>query len=129
MGSGSGLITTEYRGVAGTRRAGTLVADDDPQWLRFWDIYPRRVAKKEARKAWAQLHPDSATVEKMITVLAWQSMQVQWLRDGGQYVPYPASWLRAERWEDEPSDVGQLQLSDKTAGTLAAASAILKGTA
>lgn len=25
----------------------------------------------------------------------------QWRKDNGQFIPYPATWLNQERWEDE----------------------------
>jgi hypothetical protein len=85
-----------------TRADYRMVSEDDPQWRRFWDAYPKRVSKKEARKAWAHLQPDAATVDQMLATLAWQCQQPGWVKDGGQFVPYPASWLRDARWEDEP---------------------------
>ena len=85
-----------------------MVGDDDPQFARFWDAYPKRVAKKEARKAWEQLQPTPETVDQMLETLSWQCLQPDWLRDGGQFIPYPASWLRAERWTDEPVSVPNL---------------------
>ncbi|TRO38611.1 hypothetical protein EQ832_12025 [Pseudomonas sp. ALS1131] len=27
--------------------------------------------------------------------------QHDWIKDGGQFVPLPASWLNGHRWEDE----------------------------
>lgn len=24
-----------------------------------------------------------------------------WLKDNGQYIPYPSTWLNQKRWEDE----------------------------
>lgn len=78
-----------------------MVEDDDPHFARFWNAYPKRVAKKDARKAWADLDPNPATVDRMLIALAWQCQQPAWTKDDGQYVPYPASWLRAERWDDE----------------------------
>jgi hypothetical protein len=79
-----------------------LVDETDPGWKRFWEAFPRRVAKKEARRAWMQIRPTPADVDKMMVTLAWQCTSPEWLKEGGQYVPYPASWLRAARWEDEP---------------------------
>lgn len=78
-----------------------MVPEDDAQFVRFWEAYPRRVSKKEARKAWAQLNPSPADVDKMIVTLAWQTEE--WAQGDLQYVPHPASWLRAERFHDEPS--------------------------
>lgn len=96
----------------GKRDQCQLVPEDDPDFARFWAKYPKRVAKKEARRAWAQLKPTPATVDRMLETLEWQSQQPAWMRDGGQYIPYPASWLRAERWTDEaPVAVQQRALS------------------
>ena len=74
---------------------------------RFWHAYPRRTAKGDARKAWAKLAPEAALVERILEALVWQTRQPDWLRDGGTYIPYPASWLRAERWDDEPVTLPQ----------------------
>lgn len=71
---------------------------------RFWAIYPRRVARLDALKAWTQLKPSSEVVDQMLAALAWQVRQPAWVRDGGQFVPYPGSWIRAQRWYDEPFD-------------------------
>lgn len=68
----------------------------------FWASYPRRVAKAEARRAWAKLNPSPALLETILKALEWQKRLEQWRRDGGQFCPHPASWIRGERWEDEP---------------------------
>ena len=67
----------------------------------FWKMYPRKVAKADARKAWAQtkdFRPDIAT---LLQAIKGQSKTEQWMRGAGQFIPYPASWLRGERWDDE----------------------------
>jgi hypothetical protein len=92
----------------GKRQDQLLVPENDPDFCRFWDAYPKRVSKKDARIAWKKLAPTPATVDRMLAALAWQCRQAAWLRDGGQFIPYPASWLRAERWDDEPVAVPQL---------------------
>ncbi|WP_268798034.1 hypothetical protein [Pseudomonas huanghezhanensis] len=37
----------------------------------------------------------------LMTALAEHMAQESWSRDNGQFVPLPASWLNARRWEDE----------------------------
>jgi hypothetical protein len=37
----------------------------------------------------------------MLRALSWQRAQDQWTKDGGQYIPNPATWLNQKRWEDE----------------------------
>lgn len=81
-----------------TRANYRMVAENDPQWMRFWDAYPYRVSKKEARKAWADLDPHPELVDRMLVALAWQGPL--WAKQG-YGTPYPASWIRAERWTDE----------------------------
>lgn len=68
---------------------------------KFWVEWPRKVAKAEARKAWAQtarVRPDLETVLKAIKAA---SATEQWMRSNGQFIPHAATWLRGERWEDE----------------------------
>ena len=72
-----------------------------PLFDRFWGAYPRKVSKADARKAFAKLNPDAALVEDMLRALDWQKSLPEWTKDGGQFVPYPATWLNARRWEDE----------------------------
>lgn len=78
-----------------------MVAEDDPLFVQFWERFPRRVAKKDARIAWAALNPSPEIVARMVMTLTWQATSADWLRDGGRYVPYPASWIRGQRWQDE----------------------------
>lgn len=74
-----------------------------PLFDRFWGAYPRKVSKTDARKAFAKLIPDAALVEAMIQALDWQKRLPEWTKDGGRFIPYPATWLNARRWEDEPA--------------------------
>lgn len=67
----------------------------------FWALYPRHDAKADARKAWMKLNPDDPLGVQIEQALAWQVHREDWIRDDGQYIPLPATWLRGERWEDE----------------------------
>jgi len=67
----------------------------------FWEAYPKKASKGAARKAWMQIQPDSELLTKMLTSLERAKTCHDWTKDGGQYIPYPATWLRAEGWEDE----------------------------
>lgn len=85
-----------------TRRVGPkMVSEDDAAFVQFWEAFPRRVAKKDARVAWAQLNPSAAVIAKIMGALEWQVGAYQWDGVKADYAPYPASWLRAERWTDE----------------------------
>src|SRR5687767_8542683 len=67
----------------------------------FWRTYPRRVGKKDAHRAWKALNPSTDLVRAILAALAWQSQTKDWQKDGGAFVPYPATYLRGERWTDE----------------------------
>lgn len=68
---------------------------------QFWTMYPRKAAKGDARKAWGQMEELLPPITELLGILAEHKKCEQFLRDGGQYIPYPATWLRQERWEDE----------------------------
>lgn len=68
---------------------------------RFWPAYPRKVGKANAEKAWRKIDPDPETVKDIIAAIAVQRESDQWCRDGGQFIPHPATWLNGRRWEDE----------------------------
>ena len=68
----------------------------------FWAAYPKHVAKQPARKAWAKLKADADLLAKILAALEWQKREESWRREDGRYIPNPATWLNARRWEDEP---------------------------
>lgn len=67
----------------------------------FWSAYPKKTAKAQALKSWQKIKPDDELVQKILSALERHKRSAQWLKDNGQYIPYPASWLNGKRWEDE----------------------------
>lgn len=76
-----------------------------PGFDEFWAAYPRHVAKKDASKAFAKLRADGALLRRILTALEAAKQSRDWLKDGGAFVPYPATWLNGRRWEDEVARV------------------------
>lgn len=37
----------------------------------------------------------------MLSTLEKQKKSEQWQSDGGKFIPYAATWLNGQRWEDE----------------------------
>ena len=70
---------------------------------RFWAVWPptRRVAKRDARKAWAQLNPSESLVEIILEAVQRQRETWDWIKANGEFIPYPATYIRGARWEDE----------------------------
>lgn len=74
----------------------------------FWVQYPRHLAKKDARKAWDRMQPSAALTEQIIRAIAAQIRDRQRKAARREWVPewpYPATWLRGERWLDETHTV------------------------
>lgn len=68
----------------------------------FWKVYPKKVGKKAALKALQQaLKTGCPSVEVMIAAIDRQCKSDQWRRDGGQYIPNPATWINQGRWDDD----------------------------
>lgn len=86
----------------------------EPEFSKFWEFYPKKKSKGDAYKAWLQtaaIRPPLASILKAVVVL---KNSPDWQREGGQYVPYPASWLRAWGW----ADVAEVDKADVKGGEL-----------
>lgn len=70
-------------------------------FARFWQAYPRKRSKGDAWKAWRALAPCPGLVQRLIAALGQARQSEDWRREGGRFIPYPATWLRARGWEDE----------------------------
>ena len=103
--AGAGTHQDSKKERKGTRRL--PMATESDGFDRFWSAYSRKVAKADAAKAWHKIHPDQGLVEKILAALDVQRKSADWVKDGGHYIPYPATWLNGKRWEDEVSATQQ----------------------
>jgi len=71
----------------------------------FWQAYPRKIAKVTAEKAFSKLAPSVDLLDEIVAAIERQKACPQWTKDGGQFIPHPASWLNAARWQDEADTV------------------------
>jgi len=63
----------------------------------FWELYPRKVGKIAARKAW-----DRLTVKPEIVIDGVERMVADPNLPSLEFLPHPSTWLNEGRWEDEP---------------------------
>lgn len=93
---GKGADQEQIReGVPGAARA---------RFERFWAAYPRKTGKDAAWKEWLRRAPDDALTDLMIAKVAEQRRLPQWVKDGGEFIPHPRTWLHQGRWQDEATD-------------------------
>lgn len=67
----------------------------------FWERYPKKLAKRDAERAFDKINPDEKLFNLILEKLELYKQSEAWLKDGGQFIPYPATWLNGRRWEDE----------------------------
>lgn len=65
----------------------------------FWEAYPRRTAKKAARKAFAKAARDT---DPAVIVEGARRMAVDPNLPELTFIPHPATWLNQGRWDDPP---------------------------
>lgn len=133
-----GCITTDFGGttsaIVGSAPADSLIPDSgfltaDPLtastpaaspspsedlFPKFWKLYPNKKGKAAAEKAWKKLKVTDDLFAKIAEGLGRYCSSRDWLKDDGQFIPHPATWLNGKRWEDEvgpPSNVHRLPTS------------------
>lgn len=92
-------------------RNSTQYPDD---FERFWSAYPVKKKKKEALKAWNKAKQDLPPIDELVEIIEKNKrLNKQWLKDGGQFIPHPATWLNAGQWLDELEADSSSQKSPK----------------
>lgn len=102
------LLTPHSNGrKASTRgsKARQPLPDDAAQsFAAFWAVYPKRVAKAEAERAWATMTAadrSAALAAAPGWVARWWESQPTRKTSRLEYMPHAATWLRNRRWTDE----------------------------
>jgi len=105
VGEGEGV----GEGVGGAQESSTALMVRPPTQVfdEFWEHYPRKIGKGEARKAFEKASKRVAAVDWIIAgaVRFEQFLTVHATEQ--KFVPYPATWLNRDGWEDD------LTLEDK----------------
>lgn len=73
------------------------------EWFKiFWKIYPKKRGKGAAEKSFAKAVTSQAIYDAVMVGLEKHLGCADWEKEGGQFIPNPATWLNQKRWEDEP---------------------------
>lgn len=75
--------------------------EQERRFAEFWELYPKKVAKKTALTSWKRINPDDKLFKQIIQAVTEAKNSDQWKRDGGRFIPNPTTWLNQSRWEDE----------------------------
>ena len=76
----------------GKERKGTGKAAVAAEFAEFWKAYPKKVAKGAAERAWPKAREHAVAILADLASRRW---------DDPKFIPHPATYLNARRWEDE----------------------------
>lgn len=86
--------------------------ESEEKFDMFWLAYPNKIAKPAAIKAWGK-EKINGEFPQLMDALEKHKLTEKWQKDGGKYIPNPATWINQRRWEDE---IGGSNGSDLMAG-------------
>ncbi len=77
------------------------IAQNADAFAAFWAAYPKKKSKGAAEKAWNRKGCGLGLFDTIMDGLKRAKDSDDWIKDGGKFIPYPATWLNAKGWEDE----------------------------
>ncbi len=92
------MISERYQDDAPETETETETEVD--HFVKWWQIYPKKIGKGSARKAFA-VAITKTTVEQLTSSVVACTKTEQWTKDKGKFIPHPTTWLNQERWDDE----------------------------
>ena len=77
------------------------MVDEKELWFeKFWQEYPRKVSKAQAKKTFFKKCTNKDTYNAIMDGLH-KAISYQWQNREQQYIPHPTTWLSQNRWEDD----------------------------
>lgn len=102
------LTVTETQTKTETKTQTDVLFDE------FWLVYPKKVGKDAALKAFKNRKPNQELVNEMCLAIARQKNSLAWTKENGQFIPNPATWLNQGRWMDEVQEVTNRTFGNQT---------------
>ena len=112
--------------VAIPQRVAHRASPPDPGWFQqWWAIYWRKVSRKDAEKAFAKHVKTEARFEQVMAATRAQAPMM--MHREPEHRPHGATWLNAERWEDQPAPPVRKQPERQDRGFMASVSRVIGG--
>lgn len=87
-------------GEGNRRKLGRAPFYSDPNFQGFWDAYPLKRGKGDAWKSWEGLGGSEDLAAQILKSVSAYKGSRDWTKDGGRYVPYPATFLNRRMFDD-----------------------------
>ena len=98
---------TDPKRTQRTPKTTSAPRQEHPLFERWYNAYPVKKARGQARKAFSKIDPDDQLVDAMVDAVERQTRERATKQRLGAFVPpwkHPATWLNGECWNDEPID-------------------------
>ena len=79
---------------------------NDKLFDKFWEEWPLKVKKKEAKSAWRKLDLSDGLFGKIMKSVEDHKNTERWKKG---YIPNPATFINGEQWEDDLSTLGPIR--------------------
>ena len=90
----------------------TILTYEEQAFNEFWAEYPKKVNKKGCFKSFKNIKNLKDEMPLIMASLERFKKSKEWLKDGGQYIPYPTTWINQERWKDEQEETREEVLNN-----------------
>lgn len=84
----------------------------------FYQAYPNKKNVKTARTRWEKMKVTPELFAAIMEGLERAKNSQEWGKDGGAYIPHPATWLNGEGWKNEYKPLRQAAAPKAPAGNM-----------
>lgn len=84
----------------------------------FYKAYPNKKNVKTARTRWEKMKVTPELFAAIMEGLERAKNSQEWGKDGGAYIPHPATWLNGEGWKNEYKPLRQTAAPKAPAGNM-----------
>lgn len=90
---------------------GQLLTFEEQAFNDFWSIYPKKINKKGAYTSFKRIKHLKEELPLILAAVESFKKSKDWLKDNGQYIPYPQTFINQERWKDQQQETREQQLN------------------
>lgn len=97
-------------GKVSARNQSEVLSYEEVAFNEFWSAYPKKVNKKGCYKSFCKIKNLKEEMPLILDALERFKASKGWLKDNGQFIPHPTTWINQERWKDEQAETREDKL-------------------
>lgn len=87
-----------------------VLSFEETAFNEFWSAYPKKINKKGCFNAFKKIKNLKEELPLILASVERNKQSNSWLKDNGQFIPYPTTFINQERWKDEQEETREDQL-------------------